>query len=145
MQGVSNVVTIPIQRRKISEQVLDEIKALIKDGTFKADHKLPSEMELAKMFQVSRSPVREAISVLAATGMVESRQGGGNWVRKVDFAEMLEQVTMEMVDIEQVYDLLELRTIIETEAAALAAERHTKEEIEELEEALNLLGENNAR
>ncbi|TWI58073.1 FadR/GntR family transcriptional regulator [Halalkalibacter nanhaiisediminis] len=135
-------MTIPIQRRKISEQVLEEIKALIKNGTFKPDEKLPSEMELAKMFQVSRSPVREAISVLAATGMVESRQGGGNWVRKVEFAEMLEQVTIELVDIKQVYELLELRTIIESEAAALAAKRHDQKDIIELEEALHVLGEN---
>ncbi|MCM3760258.1 FadR family transcriptional regulator [Alkalihalobacillus oceani] len=126
----------PIQRRKMSEQILDEIKALIKDGTFPADSKLPSETELAKLFQVSRSPVREAISVLAASGIVESRQGGGNWVRKVELVNMLEPMTMEMIDAQQIFDLLELRTTIETEAAALAAVRHSKEDIEKLAEAL---------
>jgi GntR family transcriptional repressor for pyruvate dehydrogenase complex len=135
-------MTLPIQRLKISEQVLEKIKALIKEGTFKTDSRLPSEMELAKMFQVSRSPVREAISVLAASGIVESRQGGGNWVRKVKFASMLEQVALEMVDVMQVNQLLEFRTIIETEAAALAAERHQQRDIEDLEEALHLLEKN---
>ncbi|NEU30885.1 FadR family transcriptional regulator [bacterium LRH843] len=131
---------LPVQRRKISEHIFEEIKTLIKNGTYPLDTKLPSETELAKMFQVSRAPVREAISVLAASGMVESRQGGGNWVRQIELANMLEHVTMEMVTPEQVFDLLELRTIVESEAAYLAAERHKQEDIEQLEAALHTFG-----
>lgn len=130
-------MSTPIQRRKVSELVLEEIKKLIKDGDFKPNSKLPSETELAKRFQVSRAPIREAISVLSASGLVETRQGGGNWVREVDFANMMEKVVLEMVDIKQVYDLLEFRTIVEAEAAALAAERYQQEDIEKLEKALN--------
>lgn len=139
--GVDVYVISPVQRKKMSEHIFDEMKTLIKNGTFPQDTKLPSETELAKMFQVSRAPVREALSVLAASGMVESRQGGGNWVRKVELANLLERVAMEMVDIEQVFDLLEMRTIIESEAAALAAERYKEEDIKALEEALHAFGE----
>ncbi|MGO4890554.1 FadR/GntR family transcriptional regulator [Anaerobacillus sp. MEB173] len=129
---------MPIQRRRVSELVLEEIKKLIKKGEFKPNTKLPSENELAKMFQVSRVPIREAISVLAAGGIVEPRQGGGNWIREVDFANMMEKVTIEMVDIKQLLDLLEFRIIVEAEAAALAAERYKQEDIEQLEAALDV-------
>lgn len=136
-----NDLISPIKKKKVSELVLEKMKEFIQDGTFPADEKLPSETELAKMFNVSRAPVREALSVLTATGIVESRQGGGNWVRRVDLTNFLEEVSLQMVDIEQVYDLLEMRTIIETEAAALAAIRHKEEDIVELEKALHAFGE----
>lgn len=136
-----NTVSFTIDRRKISEQVFDNLKILIQDGTFPVNTKLPSETELAKMFKISRSPVREALSILSAIGIVEQRQGGGNWVREVRVTDMLEKARLEMLDIEKVYELLELRTIIETEATALAAIRHKQEDIIELEQALYTLKE----
>ena len=125
-----------IKREKVSSLVLEELKKMIKSGEFPPNSKLPSETELAKMFGVSRSPIREALSVLAASGLIESTQGGGSWVREVNLAEMLEPVQFEMVKVRQVQDLLEMRTIIESEAAFLAANRHKSEDIIDLEEAL---------
>ncbi|WP_017726298.1 FadR/GntR family transcriptional regulator [Halalkalibacterium ligniniphilum] len=125
-----------IERKKVSSQVLEQLKEMIKSGELPAHSKLPSEMELAERFGVSRSPIREALSVLAASGLIESKQGGGSWVKEIQLTNLLEQVTLDMVDIEQVYDLLELRSIIETEAAALAAFRYQEQDIIELEQAL---------
>src|SRR5699024_11015137 len=119
----------------------EKIKAMIQDGTFPADEKLPSETELAKMFAVSRAPIREALSILSATGVIESRQGGGSWVRQVELSGFLEQMAIEMVEIEQVFDLLEMREIIETEACALAAKRRTEEDLRRLEQALQHFGQ----
>ncbi|GIN07631.1 GntR family transcriptional regulator [Shouchella clausii] len=129
-------VRLPIERKKVSSQVLEQLKEMIKNGEFPAHSKLPSEMELAELFGVSRSPIREALSVLEASGLIESKQGGGSWVKEVQLTNLLEQVTLDIVDIGQVYDLLELRSIIETEAAALAAVRYQKQDILELELAL---------
>ena len=125
-----------IERKKVSELVLDKLKKMIKSGEFPVNSQLPSETELAKMFGVSRSPIREALSVLSATGLIESRQGGRSWVREVNLAEMLEPVQFEMITIEEVHDLLEMRTIIESEAAYLAAERHTEQDIKDLTDSL---------
>ncbi|MCK6206099.1 FadR family transcriptional regulator [Bacillus infantis] len=127
----------PIERKKVSAQILDELKRMIKDKEFPADSKLPSENELAKMFGVSRSPIREALRVLEAGGLVESRQGGGSYVREVNLANMLDSVTFEMISIDQVYDLLEMRTVVETEAAAFAALRASSEEVEKIRDALD--------
>ncbi|MFP3489946.1 GntR family transcriptional regulator, partial [Staphylococcus sp. SIMBA_130] len=87
---------------------------MIKTGKFPPNSQLPSENELVKMFGVSRSPIREALSVLAAGGLIESRQGGRSWVKEVNVAEMLKQVHFEMIKVEEVQNLLELRTIVES-------------------------------
>jgi GntR family transcriptional repressor for pyruvate dehydrogenase complex len=125
-----------IERKKVSRQVYEQLVKMIKEGELPPNSKMPSEMELTKMFGVSRSPIREALSVLAASGLIESRQGGGSWIKEVNLINMLEKVTFEMVEIEEVYELLEMRSIIETEAAALAAERYEPKDLKELEQAL---------
>lgn len=130
-----------IERKKVSIQVLERLQEMIKTGELAPNSKLPSEMELAERFGVSRSPIREALSVLAASGIIESKQGGGSWVKEVQLVNMLEQVSLDMVDVEQVYDLLEMRNIMETEAAALAALRHDQEELTALKEALDTFAE----
>ncbi|UTR11941.1 FadR family transcriptional regulator [Evansella sp. LMS18] len=125
-----------IERKKVSSQVYDELVRMIKDGEIKQNSKLPSENELAQLFGVSRSPIREALSVLAASGLIESRQGGGSWVKEVNLVNMVEKAAFEMIEIEDVYNLLEMRSIIEAEAAALAAARWKDEDVIRMEEAL---------
>jgi len=125
-----------IERKKISSQVLEELKKIIKENKFPPDQPLPSENELAMMFGVSRAPIREALSVLAASGIIESRQGGRSYIKKVDLSNMLEPLTFEMIPIEQIYELLEMRIIMETQAASLAAIRHDEEALTLIEKAL---------
>ncbi|MBN8251925.1 FadR family transcriptional regulator [Priestia flexa] len=127
---------VPIERKKVSSQVLDQLKKMIKEKTFPPESRLPSEHELSKMFGVSRAPIREALSVLSASGLIESRQGGGSYVKRVNLAGMLDPMTFEMVEADQVLELVEMRIIIESEAASLAAIRHTEEELLEIKESL---------
>lgn len=121
-----------IERKKISSQVLDKLMEMIKSSELPANSQMPTENELSKLFGVSRSPIREALSVLEASGIIETRQGGRSWINEVSLANLMEQVQLEIVSREQVLDLLEMRTIIESEVAALAAERHTEEDIKEI-------------
>ncbi|MCM3740988.1 FadR family transcriptional regulator [Oceanobacillus luteolus] len=130
-----------IQRKKVSELVLDELKNMIKSGEIPPNSKLPTEKELTERFGVSRVPIREALSVLEASGIIESKQGGGNWVREVNLANMFENAQFEMVDVEQVHDLLEMRTIIESESAFLAASRHKESDMKKLKESLEAFKE----
>lgn len=131
-----------VERKKVSSQVFDELKRLIKEKKFPPNTKLPSENELAKMFGVSRSPIREALSILEASGLIESRQGGGSYVKDVKLADLLDSVKFEVINIEQVYDLLEMRTVLETEAAGFAALRATDEDLKKIKTALDLFAEN---
>lgn len=121
---------IPVTKKKVSDQIIEQLKEKIKNQEFPLDSKLPSENELARMFGVSRAPIREAISVLVASGLVKSVQGGGNFVQEVPLVGLLDSVTFEMATEEEVFNLLELRTVIETEAAGFAARRRTDEELE---------------
>lgn len=125
-----------IERKKVSELVYEKLKEMIQNGEYEPNTQLPSESELVDLFGVSRTPIREALSVLSASGLIESRQGGRSWVREINFAEMLEPVQFEMITAEEVCDLLEMRTILESEAAALAAERHTADDFQQLTENL---------
>ncbi|MFB5661335.1 FadR/GntR family transcriptional regulator [Alteribacillus sp. HJP-4] len=128
-----------IERRKISHQVLEEMKKLIKNKEFPVNEKLPSETELAERFGVSRAPVREALSVLAASGIVESKQGGGSWVRPLPIEDLLKETSLEVMGTEEILYLIETRIILEREAASLAANRRTLEDIEEIKQAQHKL------
>ncbi|RKO65838.1 FadR/GntR family transcriptional regulator [Desulfofundulus salinus] len=125
-----------IGRRKAWELIVEELRAMIRQGRFKPGDRLPSEAELAKMFGVSRSPIREALSVLEAAGIIASRQGGGSYVRAMSGPSLLESVILEAMDYKQALHLLEVRQILETEAAALASERRDEEDLAAMEEAL---------
>lgn len=127
----------PIRREKISDQVLNQLREMIKEGEFPANGKIPSENQLAKLFNVSRPPIREALSILEASGVIESKQGGGRYVKEINLVNELDYLTFDMIDDNQLFDLLEMRTIIETEAAALAAERATEQELINIKKALD--------
>ncbi|GLB61931.1 FadR/GntR family transcriptional regulator [Cytobacillus sp. NCCP-133] len=125
-----------IERKKISAQVLDELKEMIKEGRFPQNQPMPSENELAKLFGVSRAPVREALSVLSASGIIESRQGGRSFVKEVNMADMLGSLAIELIPVEQVFELLEMRIVMETQAAAIAALRRNEADLENMKQAL---------
>lgn len=126
-----------IPRRSLVESTLDLIRARIEDGTWKVGDKLPREVELAEALQVGRNTVREAVRVLSHSHVLEVRQGDGTYVRsRIDPAE-----TMRRIGRSGLRDHFELRAMLETEAARLAAERRTDDDIEELKHLLAQRGE----
>jgi GntR family transcriptional repressor for pyruvate dehydrogenase complex len=129
-------MAIRIEKTKISEDIFIQLKDMIKDGTYKPGDKLPTESELTEMFGVSRTPVREALSVLEASGMIKSRHGGGSVVQAVSVVSLMEESILEVVEIDEVLQLLEVRIILESEAAALAAARRQQADIVVIEAAL---------
>jgi GntR family transcriptional repressor for pyruvate dehydrogenase complex len=70
----------PIKVTKIYEQIIQQIKDMIADGTLKSGDKLPTERELVEKFNVSRASIREALRSLENIGIVESKQGEGNFI-----------------------------------------------------------------
>ena len=71
----------PNKTTKVYEQVIEQIKSKIKSGEIKKGDRLPSEREMAESIGVSRASVREAIRALEVVGLVESRQGAGNYIK----------------------------------------------------------------
>jgi GntR family transcriptional regulator, transcriptional repressor for pyruvate dehydrogenase complex len=131
--------SVMIVRKRVSHQIIDEIKKRIKSGEFPMDSKLPSENELAKMFNVSRVPIREALSALSSHGIIESIHGGGSWVRPKPLEKLLDQPLIEVISYKQIVELLETRMILETKAAALAAVRHDEEDLNKMYQAQEML------
>ncbi len=132
--------TFAIHKKKLYEEVIDQISLLIKREDYKAGDRLPSLKELSNMFQVGQPTVREALSVLVAAGVIVIRHGSGIFVSKFN-EDNVSGVTssLEKVDGKKLLYWLEYRRAVEVEAAGLAAIRRTESDIKSIEEALDSL------
>src|ERR1051325_7140710 len=91
----SGAVFAPIARSpRLSDKVAAQLLASIKSGQLSAGSRLPSERELGEQFGVSRTVIREAISSLAARGVIEVRSGSGVHVAAVNAAQVSEQMSL---------------------------------------------------
>jgi len=133
----------PIRPKKLSEEIVSQIKDLIGQGTLKPGERIPSERELAAFLGVSRPSVREAIMVLEAMGFLESRQGGGTFVRSLTEVSMADPLAsmVERRDPRMLHALTEVRMGLETWSAYLAARRAEDSEINRLHELYEVMAE----
>jgi len=133
----------PIRPKKLSEEIVSQIKDLIGQGTLKPGERIPSERELAAFLCVSRPSVREAIMVLEAMGFLESRQGGGTFVRSLTEVSMADPLAsmVERRDPRMLHALTEVRMGLETWSAYLAARRAEDSEINRLHELYEVMAE----
>ncbi len=97
--------------------------------------KLPTENDMAEIFGVSRTSIREAISYLAASNYVETRHGRGTFLIH-DSNNVGPTNLDDLLDACSFADLMELRILLETWGAGLAAKRATKEQIDEIEDSI---------
>ncbi|GLQ48441.1 GntR family transcriptional regulator [Dyella lipolytica] len=130
----------PIAVRNLHNQVVHELGRLIVSGELKAGESFPREELLAEQMNVSRTALREAMKVLSAKGLIESRQKTGTRVRdpmhwnQLD-AEVLGWRCASMPTDSFVEKLVEMREIIEPAAAAAAARRRTPQQLAALKDA----------
>ncbi len=129
-------------KKSRAQQTAEELSALIYEGIeFRPGDRLPNEMELSTRFHVSRTTLREAIRTLSVHGIVEVRHGIGTFVSMqlptpTDYG--FQDLTHLKIDIQ---DLFEARLIFEPQVAALAVQRATSAEMEELYEIERMLNE----
>jgi len=123
----------PIRPKKISEEIVAQIRAMISQGELKPGDRIPSERELAALLDVSRPSVREAIMVLDAMGLVEARQGGGTYVRSLAETSLADPLSqMVEADPKLLPALVEVRKGLESWSAYLAAQRADALDLERL-------------
>ncbi len=122
-------------RGTMAQRVAEHLARLIADGTLAPGDRLPGEPELARRLGVSRPTLREALGMLHARRLVEVRPRSGTFVASALPAEavgaVLELVT---VDPTKIWELLEIRRLVDGEVAALAARRRTPSDLARLEE-----------
>lgn len=135
----------PIQSVKVFERVAEQIERRILDGELRSGDRLPTERDLAEQFHVSRTAVREAMKILAQRGLVDMRPGRGTIV--IDGAHQAMQhsiglaMKLKLGEVGGSDNLVEVRAILETEIAALAAARATEKEILAMREAIRVMDE----
>ena len=139
-RGPVPAVDLPVQRVQPSYvQVASQLRSLILGGQLSPGERLPAEGDLAAQFGVSRSTTREALRLLAAQGLVETRRGvtGGAFIVHPDPAD-LELALSTAVNLAagterlSMAEVIEMWEITQIPAAALAARRRTDEEVEQL-------------
>lgn len=122
-----------IERKNNLKMIIEQIKEQIKNGELKVGDKLPPERKLAELFGVSRTSIREAIQALAFSGYLEVIQGKGAFVNdsalKYDEVSKLITKTSDF----SLSDLMEVRIMMESEFAKLAAKRANKKDIKNIE------------
>ncbi|MCW5321972.1 FadR family transcriptional regulator [Verminephrobacter aporrectodeae subsp. tuberculatae] len=132
--------TAPRRRpRTLALELVDALGERIRDGRLVLGDKLPTEAAIMAEFSVSRTVVREALSKLQASGLVETRHGIGTFVLGLEQAPGFRITPERFSTLRDVIAVLELRIGVETEAAALAAQRRTPANIQTLRAALDAL------
>ena len=118
---------------------MESLKERIQAGEFKPGGKLPSEQELIKEYDVSRLTLREALAHLSALGIISVRHGKGAFVETQVSIPALDNVLIPLFprnDSNRLQDLVEARSMLESEIAAKVAASRTKNHIMHLERLL---------
>jgi GntR family transcriptional repressor for pyruvate dehydrogenase complex len=121
-----------VKSQRLYLQVADQLVALIRSGRLVAGDRLPAERDLAERFGVSRPTIREAMIALEIAGLVDIRSGSGVYVLDQPF----QAAPVAADQGPGPFEILEARRLFEGEACALAAERVTNEQIEQLKQLL---------
>ncbi|MBO3273784.1 transcriptional regulator GlcC [Pseudomonas schmalbachii] len=115
---------------KVADQVAERIERLIVDGVLKVGQALPSERRLVEKLGCSRSALREGLRVLRGRGIIDTEQGRGSFVAALNGASDVSPL-MHLFSSQPrtLYDLLEVRALLEGESARLAALRATEADL----------------
>ncbi len=117
-------------RKTLSKQVIEQIVYLLRSRQLSPGDKLPSEMELIRMLDVSRPVLREAMSSLENMGIIKRKTRGGTYFCKTIGSEPFS--LMLALSLGDMRIIMETRMSLELGLVALAAEKITKEELDKL-------------
>ena len=126
-----------VPAKTLTETIVERIRDAIVDGAVQPGQKLPSESALVQEYSVSRTVVREAISRLAAAGLVETYRGRGSYVLTRPTPEEFHLATASVTTLAERLELLDFRIGCETETAILAASRADEQQRQSIAEALS--------
>lgn len=124
-----------MKKIRLSDQIAEQLETMIATQGLKAGDRLPAERQLAEQLEVSRPSLREAIQKLISKGLLVSRAGGGTYIQDVATAGQTDPlVTLFRENPEYRFDVLEIRHVIEGNAAWYAALRATDEDKQQIRE-----------
>ena len=129
-------------KKSYSEKIVNQIERAILDNKYRPGDKIPSEMEMCDIFDVSRTVVREAIQKLSAKGLIEVKKGSGIFVKK--YAEKYVTDTMETylwlnLNKDYIKYVMQIRKLFEPQLARLASKNRSKENLYNMKKNINEL------
>ena len=131
--GIKKLSGSPLQERQMQapchQNIVRTIEKLIRTGGIKPGERLPAERKMAYSYGVSRNTIREAIKVLTENGVVTSRRGAGTFVAADGLGAILDNIEKGRRRLREIF---ELRRLLEPQIAALAAQRITDAQLDEL-------------
>jgi GntR family transcriptional regulator, transcriptional repressor for pyruvate dehydrogenase complex len=137
VESVSRKDFQAIRKTRVSEEIIGQVRDLITSGRLQVGDRLPAERELAKILEVGRSTVREAIRALESLGILQARPGEGTFLVSNPAEQKPDPITANAFKSwENQRKLFEVRMVIEPDLAALAARRASSEQIVKMREIL---------
>ncbi|WLH14752.1 FadR/GntR family transcriptional regulator [Pseudomonas hefeiensis] len=139
MTDMSVSTDVRKKRRSLSQDLEALLSKHISEGRLRGGEKLPTETAIMREYGVSRTVVREAMSRLQASGMVLTYHGIGTFVRGSTLSPgpLIDPATIDIIV--DSLAIMELRIALEVEAAGLAAQRRTPDQLEEMRALLDRL------
>ncbi|MCR1786691.1 FCD domain-containing protein [Nocardioides carbamazepini] len=122
-----------VTRTRLYEQVAEQITSWITDTGLTVGDRLPPERELAQQLGVSRATLGQALVALEVIGVVTVRRNDGTVISRTAAGTIAQAIRAHA---DRLPEILETRDALETKIASLAAQRHTEEDLREIEAAL---------
>lgn len=133
----------PVRRQSVAGSVFDQLAAQILNGTLAVGAALPAERALTEELGVNRQALREALQRLDQLGLVEIRHGGVTRVQDYRHHAGLDLLPRLAVDATLVRSVMEMRSAVGADAAALCAERIDKAGLNQLDGQIEKLAATN--
>lgn len=143
MKNKPDVGIKPVARKKVSDQIAEQLVTKILGGDLKTGERLPPERDLSEMFSISRLCLREALCAVEAMGLIETKQGDGSYVcdarasgnlNILDIGFSAELLSSSAV----ISEILDLRVVLLRGIIPMAVERMQDEDLENLRQAMRL-------
>jgi GntR family transcriptional repressor for pyruvate dehydrogenase complex len=126
----------PVERKPLYEEISDRLREFIDVAGLKPGDRLMTEREAVAQLGVSRHSVRQALTALRVTGLIEIRHGDGIYLLRSP-NEVVPSLALELLESQADYPYIwEVRQAIENQAARLAARRRTKADLRRMRDAL---------
>jgi Transcriptional regulators len=127
----------------VTDEAIVRIRELITSGRINPGDRLPPEQDLATMLGISRSSLREAVKALSQARVLDVRRGDGTYVTSLEPDLLLSGMSF-VVDLMQdstLVQVFKVRKLLEPAATALAAQRISSEQVQELRDSLKAMRE----
>ena len=130
------------KRKSIVLQIADKLEQWLLNEEIPVNQQLPSESDLADLFNVNRVTVGKALDLLSQRGLVSRQSGRGTFVKAINYSTIVDSIGRYFQFNGCSHDdMLGLREILEPEAATLAAKCATEQELENLREQMDILSQ----